>query len=111
MSYDDIYRSWGRIMNGMRKGDERDRENRRAINDYFRKNNLTPEILIRELCEKNRRNNEEKIKKLEGNNISDLERWIILTEFLGTYGLLGLTGYVPSFLKRKYDEIVKKRKK
>jgi len=47
----------------------------------------------------------------ESEDTDDLERWIILTELLGTYGLLALTGYVPSFLQKKYNEMVKKRKK
>lgn len=98
-------------MSDMKKGDERDRENWRKIREEIRRSGKTTQGYIRELCERNRRNEEEEIKKLESEDTDDLERWIILTKFLGTYGLLGLTGYVPSFLQRKYYERVKKRKK
>ena len=111
MSYNDIYRSWERIMKAMSEGNERDKKNWRKIMKDCEKTGKTTQKYIRELCEKNRRENEEKFKKLENKDTSDLERWIILTEFFGTYGLLGLTGYVPSFLQRKHYEIVKKRKK
>lgn len=98
-------------MSDMKKGDERDREKWRKISEGIRRSGKTTQGFVRELFERNRRKEEEKIKKLESKYTSDLERWIILTEFLGTYGLLGLTGYVPSFLQKKYNEMVKKRKK
>lgn len=111
MSYPNIENGWNRLMNDLKKGDERDKEIWKKIMKDIKRSGKTTQGYIGELCERNRRNNEEKIKKLEDENTEDLERWIILTEFFGTYGLMGLTGYVPSFLQRKYYERVKKRKK
>ena len=111
MSYPNIERGWNKLMDDLKKGDERDKEIWRKIMKDIRKSGKTSQGYVRELCEKNRRKNEEKIKKLESEDTDDLERWIILTELLGTYGLLALTGYVPSFLQKKYNEMVKKRKK
>ncbi len=52
MSYDDIYRNWGKIMDDMRKGNEMDREIWRKIMKDCEKARKTQEELIRELCEK-----------------------------------------------------------
>lgn len=99
MSYDDIYRSWGRIEKAMREGNERDRENWRKIMERCEKTRKTQKDIIREICDKNRKDNEEKFKKLDDLNTPDLERDIILCEYFCIAVPLALTGHVYTLHK------------
>jgi hypothetical protein len=104
MSYSNIDRGWELLRKAMKEGNERDRENWRNIMGDIRRSGKTYQTYVSELCEKNRRNNEEKFRKLDDSKTDDLERAIILCEYLGIAIPLALTGYV-------YNPFNKKRKR
>jgi hypothetical protein len=100
MSYDDINRGWERLREAMKEGDERERATWKRIMDDSEQARKTQQNYVRELCEKNRKENEEKFRKLDDSETSDLERAIILCEYLGIAIPLALTGYVYNPLKK-----------
>jgi hypothetical protein len=104
MSYDDINRGWELIRKAMNEGNEQERKNLRNIMNHCEQTRRTHQEYIKELCEKNRRKNEEKFRKLDDKKTSDLERAIILCEYIGIAFPLALTGYV-------YDPFNKRKKK
>ena len=104
MSYNDINRGLELLRKAMKEGSERDRENWRNIKERCDKTQKTYQTYVRELCEKNRRKNEEKFRKLDDSKTDDFERAIILCEYFSIAVPLALTGYV-------YNPFHKKRKK
>lgn len=104
MSYNDINRGWELLRKAMEEGNERDRKNWRNIMVDCEKTRKTYQAYVRELCEKNRRKDEEEFRKLDKPNTPDVERAIILCKYFCIAVPLALTGYV-------YDPFSKKRKK
>ncbi len=104
MSYNDINRSLELLRKAMKEGSQRDRENWRNIMNDCERTRKTYQGYVRELCEKNRRKDEEKFRKLDNPETDDLERAIILCEYFGIAIPLALTGYV-------YNPFNKKRKR
>lgn len=91
-------------MNDLKKGDEREKEIRRKIMEGIGRSGKTPQDYVRELCEKNRRKNEKKFRKLDNKNTLDTERAIILCDYISNAFPLALAGYA-------YNPFNKKRKK
>ena len=94
MSYDDIIRGWNRLNNDWKNGSEKEKEIYRKINEGIRKSGKSNQAYIQDLCEKNRRKNEAKFRKLDDKDTDDVERAIILCEYFSIAFPLALTGYV-----------------
>ena len=104
MSYHDIEKGWIRLMDDWKNGNERENEFWRKTMEDVRKSGKTKQAYVRELCEKNRRKNEEKFRKLDNKDTPKTERAIILCEYISIAIPLALTGYV-------YNPFNKRRKK
>ena len=104
MSYYDIYRSWERIMKTLKEGNERERETWKKIMKDCKKARKTTQDYVKELCEKNRRKDEEEFNKLNNLKTPKLERDIILCKYFCIAMPLALTGY-------EYNPFHKSRKK
>ncbi|MCK4365725.1 MAG: hypothetical protein KAW45_06715 [Thermoplasmatales archaeon] len=104
MPYHDIERGWYKLMDDWKNGTEREKEIRRKIMEGIKRSGKTPQEYVRELCEKNKRKNEKRFRKLDKKNTPNIERAIILCEYIGTAFPLALAGYV-------YNPFNKKRKK
>jgi len=100
MTYHDIEKGWGRLMDDWKNGNEREKEIWRKIMEDIRKSGKNKQAYIRELCEKNRRKNEEKFRKLDNKNTSDTERAIILCEYISIAFPMALIGYVYNPLNK-----------
>lgn len=108
MPYQDIMRGWNRLMNDWKSGNEQEKKIWKNIMDDIERSRKTHQAYIQDLCERNRRKNEEKFRKLDNEDTDDLERAIILCEYFSIAFPLALAGYVYNPLNKPINWRIKK---